>query len=260
MHRNTLRRNLERAWDNVTPDDVRIGAVAYTNYHMALRHFARFYGTGFVQTVEAFVILSPSNDLRGNLRSLASCLFYLAMNRTSPAPVLTTFRKFGDRALSYLDGSASFLDITTGKKIIAFRHNILYPTTSQMVTVDGHMAAICAGRDLTMKQGLFVVKEHGYETLESLIRGLSRSIGMQPCDVQAILWYARRREIGMQGAVQDDMFLESGRWDVPLSALDFPPYGDETVELWKPWSRKRSQAFLVELHQKGLTNAHDEPI
>jgi hypothetical protein len=177
---------LEEAAEGLDAGDLEFGAGAYPMYNEALRRFAAFYGTGFVQTVEAFVALSPNNDYIGNLRSLAAVLF---AHRMGGGPMrVTTYSACADRALDYVRGDVSFLDTVKGKKITAFRHNVLYPETSRRVTVDGHMVAVWSGRDLTMKEAVPILRGR-YAEVERDIARLARSRGVVPNALQAALWH-----------------------------------------------------------------------
>lgn len=178
--------------DCLSKSSIELGMAAYQGYHDIIRELAKLHGFGFVQSVEAFAALSPNNDYIGNLRSLVSCMTFL--NGQSESCTVTTFNSARDRAISYLSGEVSFLDTVGGKKITCFRDNILYVEFSKRATVDGHMIAIGLGKDLTMKEANFELRNHGYDCFEKALISASRSVGMAPCQYQASLWHQRKLE------------------------------------------------------------------
>lgn len=79
------------------------------------------------------------------------------------------------------------LQVLSGLKTRAFYHNIRFPETSKMVTVDTHAIKI-AGVDkdsVTPKQ---------YGIIANAYRDAAKHIGLLPSDVQAVTWTTYRRE------------------------------------------------------------------
>jgi len=70
-----------------------------------------------------------------------------------------------------------------GKKVKRFYDNILRPKTSQVVTLDTHMARILGypPGDVFQAAGLYEAIEDGFVTA-------SRTLSIQPSTVQATLW------------------------------------------------------------------------
>lgn len=220
-------KHLQEAWGQVNDHDLAFGREAYRVYHRAMRRWADHYGLGFVQTVEAFAALSPNNDYKGNLRSLSSVMAAVArgdrIEEGRTAFTISTYRACGLRAFGYLTGAASFLDTVRGRKITSFRHNILYPEESKLVTVDGHMGALWAGKALTMKQAVPVVDAH-YGDIELGIQRIARRAGLAPCQAQASLWAYRKRAAGILWDRQPDLFRGGTMLDYEAIPTDFPPY------------------------------------
>lgn len=229
--------HLRRMWKEVTTEDRETGARSYPSYHATLRGFALFYSAPFVATVEAFAALSPNNDYHGNLRSLASLLHARARGRGLDSAVVSTYRACAERAWSYLTGDVSFLDTVGGRKITAFRHNLLYPDTSKLVTVDGHMVSVWVGRELTMKQAVEYLPGKVYDAIEKDVRRLAKAEGLAVPAVQATLWVHRKRTRGILFDGQPELFSGRGRWDGICLAMDYPPFGDQAD--WRAWVRAR---------------------
>ncbi len=218
---------IKAAWPKVGQDDLTFGLKAYGVYHRALRRWAAHFGFGFVQTVEAFAALSPNNDYVGNLRSLSAVMEAAARGR--PDFTISTYRACGLRAYSYLIGEVSFLDTVKGRKITAFRENILYPDTSRLVTVDGHMGSLWAGHDLTMKEAVPIVNRH-YSDIERAISSVARKAKMAPCQAQATLWAYRKRTRAVLWDSQLDLFRGGTRLDAEATPADYPSYSPQETE------------------------------
>lgn len=229
------RKNIAQAWVGTTPADIAAGTRAYLSYHHGLRRFAKAYGFGFVQTVEAFVALSPNNDYHGNLRSLASVMWALRRGQDISVPVVSTYKACGVRAWGYLSGEVSFADTVAGPKIISFRDNILRPETSTMVTVDGHMLCIGLGQDVTMKQaGAALSRDrtlHG--EIVKAVQTIARANGLPVPSVQAALWFNRKRRLGIKSDGQLHLFEGDRMSDVP-DPVYYPPFNlsGAALSLW----------------------------
>lgn len=233
------RKNLSALLERAAPQDFEAGAAAYTKYRQVMTQFSELYSVGLVPTTEAFVALSPNNDYHGNLRSLASVLFAFTNDRPKEKAVTTCFNACRDRAWSYVSGNVSFLDTVKGEKTRAFRHNILYPDSSRDVTVDGHMIAAWQGDDtLTMKKAALILagSKRNYDAIRKGVQWLARKNDLAPCQMQGVLWFARKRVLGIRYDSQTDMFY--GAEDVSrtlVAAEDFPPYGDVLSD-WRHWT------------------------
>ena len=215
--------NLVEAWDKTTDEDHEFGNRAYLTYHNAMRAFANHYGLGFVPVTEAFVALSPNNAYHQNLRSLASVCAAVARKQDS-LPTLSTYKACGIRAMSYLRGEVSFLDTVRGPKIRAFRENILYPSTSQSVTIDGHMICLWTGRDLTMKEAAPLLRPSSYLRLQGAFQKLARRHRRLPHEVQAVLWHYRKRTRSILLSSQTELFSGLSRWEEIPDPINYPPY------------------------------------
>ena len=219
-----IEKNIEAAMIDMTIGDRQFGDRAYDTYHEVIRGLALYYNSPFVASVEAFAALSPNNDYHGNLRSLATLLKGRHEGRDIEECVVTTFRSAARRAWSYLDGSVSFLDTVKGRKITAFRHNILYPETSKHVVVDGHMIALALDRKLTMKEANGVLTKKMYDEIERCVVRVARRQLMFVPSVQGALWGYRKRTQGIVFDGQLSMFEEGTRWDRVLKPEEIVPF------------------------------------
>lgn len=200
-----LLRNVTRYWDLVTQDDIEAGVEAYPSYLTMMKRISDHFNTGLVPTTEAFVALSPNNDYYGNLRSLVSLIVGY---KTNTPYTISTYKACGYRALSYLDGSVSFLDTVKGRKIRAFRHNILYQRESNEFVLDGHMIAIVLGKSLTMSEANLELRNHRYDDLCRPYRTLARRLKMPIHEVQATMWHCRKRSESIKFSTQKDFWRD----------------------------------------------------
>lgn len=215
-------------WDQTTPTDRVEGGLAYRRYNLTLRRFAKFYGFGIVPTVEAFAATSPNNDYHGNLRSMAAVLYAVREGIPIDDVTVSCYNACAKRAYGYVTGEVSFLDTVRGLKITAFRHNLLYPRTSNMVTVDGHMFGLWYGEEnMTMKQAALLVGRSPkmYAAVSKDITTFARRMKLLPCQMQAILWIAKKRVTANKYSVQ--MHMDHGKHDVSrilCQPADYLPY------------------------------------
>ena len=230
--------NMCRAWASVTAEDRATGARSYPAYHATLRAFAALYQAPFVGTVEAFAALSPNNDYHGNLRSLASLLYARATGAGLDSATVSTYRACAVRAWGYLTGEVSFLDTVGGRKITSFRHNLLYPDTSNRVTVDGHMVAVWVGKELTMREAVHYLNGQIYDAIERTVRSVARAEGLPAPAVQATLWVHRKRTRGILFSTQQGLFDGLGRWEGLCLPVDYPPFS--AGRDWQEWVRARA--------------------
>ena len=213
------RLNIESYWEGVTQFDLEAGAGAYPAYHEMMRRVSSHYELNQTLVTEAFAALSPNNDYVGNLRSLVSLVEGYKLG--TPYTV-TTYRACADRAMAYLDGSVDFLSTVKGKKITAFRNCIVDPVGCTDFVLDGHMAAVALGQNLTMKQAVFAIAQHKYKNIERPYMCFAKDIAVTPSVVQASLWYSRKRREGTLHTLQVDACRDTHRQLFELSEI--PPY------------------------------------
>lgn len=217
------RANIEK-WFRLADDvDRREGAQAYIRYRIVMESFVERFGYPLETTVAAFVALSPNTDYLSNLRSLVSVLHGLRNGIPHDEITVSTYNHNKRRAISYLLGEAPFVAPARGRKILSFYDNILYPLTSNRVTVDGHMIAIWRDENLTMKEA--TVRPREYDAVEAEVRRLAFYHQMVPCEMQAVLWFTRKRVQGIkfkQAGLFDD---QTDQWGTLSLAHELQPYG-----------------------------------
>ena len=197
--------HLERMYHRADQIDLHEGKLAYMRYHNLLQELARHYDMPFNKVVAAFVALSPNSDYVGNLRSLKTLLEGVQQHLPVASINVSTYRHCLKRAHMYLTGEEEFLDHANGLKIRSFYDNILYPHTSRAVTVDGHIYAVWKN-DPTLVMKDAKVTKASYKVVEKCIQDLADTVGLVPCQVQAVIWFARKRILRIKYEPQLDLF------------------------------------------------------
>jgi hypothetical protein len=201
-------KNLSTAWNNVTAEDIEVGCTLYGLYRQRIAQLADEWQFPLAAACGAFAALSPQSPITSNFRSLAACMRSVRGSYPAEVTTVSTFNRGKEAAFLILKGDVDFSDVCKGPKITAFRHNLLFPHTSDRVTIDGHMIGIMAGKpDLGMREALF--HERGDKGGNDLTRyaAAERAFlwwwcrsrdakALPPCSVQAILWHAKRRNAG----------------------------------------------------------------
>jgi hypothetical protein len=205
--------NLRAMLARADKHDISEGMLAYARYNMYLRYLADVWGQDFERTVAAFCALSPNNDYVGNLRSLVSALQGMKEGWTSDMVTVSTYRACLRRAWRYLHG-VRFLDDAKGLKIRSFYMNIVNPLQWSPVTVDGHISAAWRGDDKATMKDAIIKSKREYETVAAAVREIAFAEFMVPNQLQAILWFARKRSLKIMAELQHDLFFPGDVWRV----------------------------------------------
>jgi hypothetical protein len=200
--------NLEAMLRRADPIDLDEGMVAYERYHMVMQRIASRFCWSMPAVTAAFVSLSPNSDYFGNLRSTISLLDGIKRGLGPDQITVSTYGHCKRRAYAYAMGDASFLLETKGPKITNFYHNIVDPRDGRWVTIDGHMSAIWQGKNLTMREALIPARTYA-RIRDDLLRLAFRNF-MLPNQLQAILWFTRKRVDNIVYDPQLQLFAERG--------------------------------------------------
>jgi hypothetical protein len=200
--------NLRKWLSRADKTDWAEGQLAYLRYNQTLSNIAEHYGWRDTQSVvAAFVTLSPKNDYIGNLRSLVSVL--VGVNKLSEIDTIkvSTYNHARNRAVAYAVGALEFDVPQRRLKIMSFYHNIVNPADNRWVTVDGHMHAAWLGDDrLTMEQAR-IASRYRYRVVAADLKMLAFENYLLPNQLQAIIWFTRKRVLRVKADLQCDLFL-----------------------------------------------------
>jgi hypothetical protein len=215
--------NLAAMFDKADSIDIHEGMVAYQRYHDVMADIADTYRYSLERVVAVFVALSPNSDYKGNLRSTVSVLHGLNLGIEHHNIVVSTYNHCKLRAINYATDKHLFLGQVKGPKITNFYHNILNPSDTRWVTIDGHMSAIWQGRDLTMKEA--IIRRSMYNRIAHDVKTFAFKNFILPNQMQAILWFTRKRTAKVRYNPQGSLFAEHGDlWGTIQKARDIVPY------------------------------------
>lgn len=201
------------------------GEKAYFRYRQVMAGLGEHYGVSIEKVTAAFCALSPNNDYTGNLRSLVSVLEGFARGWPAEKIVVSTYGHCKFRALSYVNGSASFTDSVKGLKITNFYNNVLYPEDNRWVTIDGHMCAAYRGERLTMKEAI-VRGAREYRMIADATKKLAFEAFLLPNQYQAIVWFVRKRVLGIKYDPQMSLMVPADDvWRTLRNVSEIKPYG-----------------------------------
>lgn len=215
--------NLHEMYLRADDVDKREALTAYPRYHEMMRRIADEYGQSLPAVTAAFCALSPNSDYFGNLRSLVSVLKGLRDGAPPDRITVSTYGHCKVRAIAYLQG-APFDTPERGMKTKSFYRNILEPHCPCSVTIDGHIiAAYVADDDLVMKDA--GIGKAQYTEIALVISALAVHKGLLPSQVQAAIWFARKRSVGIRYDPRRDMFAdESDQWGIIVPIECIRPY------------------------------------
>lgn len=212
---------------NLSDDiDKKEGLAAYHNYHVLMRNLSQYWNCPLDKTVAAFCALSPQNDYIGNLRSLVSVIVGINIGTPCNDIVVSTYNHCRMRAYTYLTDRCNFDVADRGLKILSFYHNILRPYDPEPVTIDGHMVAVYNDKD-NLKMTEAQITRGKYRVIANEFRETARELGILPNQLQATLWFSRKKRLGIKFDPQFDLFGdENDRWRINVAPEWIKPYGN----------------------------------
>jgi hypothetical protein len=204
--------------------DLYEGRLAYSRYREMMARFAAEYSHDIREVTAAFVALSPNNDYLGNLRSLKTLLEADRQGIPVEHASVSTYIACRTRAWKYLQKADDFLLTARGPKTRAFYHNILWPNNPDYVTIDGHMVAIFMNNEGTMKENI-IKNETMYNRVAAAVKRCARINSMLPNQMQATLWYTRKRLLRVKFEAQFQLFGDpTDRWGASMDINEIKPY------------------------------------
>lgn len=211
-------------YDRADDVDRNEGLLAYARYNLLLRRLSAKYPFPLERVVAAFVSLSPNNDYIGNLRSLVSVMEGAANGVPREQIVISTYNHCRDRAYDYLTGVTHFEQNNTGLKVLNFYHNILTPDDPKWVTIDGHMVAMYRGDDGLKMKGAIPLKSE-YREIKATMQRMARRRKLIPCQLQATLWFARKRVLNIKYNPQRSLLHDhNDAWRTLWKPEDIKPF------------------------------------
>jgi hypothetical protein len=193
--------NLKNVLESATPRDWEMGRSAYPRYHRLTRDIAARHGFGPEVGAGVFAALSPNNGYLGNLRDVDRVLEAVRLDLGPKSVRVSTYGLNKIKAWRIALGEPP-LRVLSGTKVRSFYTNIIDPHNRLVVTVDGHMLNAWRGERFPLTARgpngrRTKMSEALYREVAQEVRTLARDRGELPSTVQAVIWFAWRRHIGL---------------------------------------------------------------
>lgn len=174
-----LKTKLKRLFNKASDEHRTKGLEWYLQANISARDLAHKHGICLHKVAGVIAALSPNNAWERNL--IDADLF---LSAPSLETKVCTFKANRVKALKILelDCPLEIAKLLNGRKTQSFFSNIMYPYTSQAVTVDLWMYRIAG-----MKQGI-----KSYRIIEQAILVASAELKVLPHQLQAVAWTAVR--------------------------------------------------------------------
>ena len=215
MRRNHNLDNIRRIWCQADDVDRTEGMTAFPRYRATLERLANVYGVPLASAVGVFCALSPNNAYMTNLRAVKSMLSGGRGNG------YTACRLRAKRCIA----GENFLSFTKGLKTRNFYQNIMDPGNHYPVTIDGHAYCIWVGKRMTMKQA--VRAKFDYHKIADGYREVAGELGIVPCQLQAVTWFAWKRINKIVYNGQMNMFWLGDQWRLDLEPHEIEDFVDK---------------------------------
>jgi hypothetical protein len=237
--------NLAQMFAKADRTDLAEGMVAYDRYNIVMRRIAKRYDFPLDVVCAVFCSLSPNSDYVGNLRSTVSVLYGLRNGTRDDDIIVSTYGHCKTRALSYARRPGSFVQETRGPKILNFYFNILKPHSWRYVTIDGHMVAIWRNEPTaTMKQSI-IRNRREYDEIAEGVKRFAFYHYMIPNQMQAILWFVRKRTLNVKYSAQLDLLTDSDdAWKTLRDVDEIMPYSRSEGRKMSAENAIRQESFL----------------
>lgn len=191
-----IEKNILAAYARANDWDRDEGMLWYSKAHAEAVLIAARYDIEPWQAVGVIAALSPGAHWGRNV--VEADMLIEAWKDGRDIPQVGTYgRRNVHKALAVLAGGNP-LDVLGGSKVRSFFANMLFPLTSDAVTVDRHAKALAYGFASRTARGasddeLSVVRPAEYEYIAWHYRMLAKRLGLVPSQLQAICWLVWRR-------------------------------------------------------------------
>lgn len=214
-------KNLKWFVDQADQTDLEEGRLAYHRYNQMMAMFADEYNLPIERVTAAFCALSPNNDYMGNLRSLKTVIEGFLNGIHEEEITITTYKHCRTRAINYLNGEP-FATKRRGLKTLSFYYNILMPKDRDYVTIDGHMVAAYVNEPTLVMKDVSLTKSE-YMMIDRATKRLAGKIGLIPNQLQAIIWFTRKRIYGIKYNPNVGLFDDpTDKWKTLIPMNEIP--------------------------------------
>ena len=167
----------------------------YVQANSFCAEIAQMYHLKLETTVGMLAALSPLKNWEQNKLILKH---YLETGEVKHTKVFTNKVVLIHKQAQTVDEITSIL---RGQKIISFFLNILYPTTSEQVTIDRHAASIVFNQKLTGEDSHFSIKQ--YISMQQAYIVAAKKVDLPALQLQAITWDIWKSKFYQKKAVKN---------------------------------------------------------
>lgn len=179
---NTVKHRIMKQYSTLTDSEKEQGAAWYKIAHDKAQELALKHGIDLDRSAAIIAILSPGTAWNLNLKDADA-----VMSQGEQA-IVTTYGANKRKAAGLLNADRNPADYVSGLKVTSFYSNILYPESSDAVTIDRHMIrALLRTSDPKVHAQVFNSRKK-YDALAECIRAAAKNLNLVPCQLQAMLW------------------------------------------------------------------------
>jgi hypothetical protein len=157
------------------------GLVWYNQAHAQCQELSDRHGVPLEKVAAIVAVLSPGTAWERNIRDAESIIQYREQ------ATVTTYGANKAKACAILD-SSNYYQFVRGNKVQSFHSNILYPETSESVTLDRHMLRFILKPRNDKELNKIFSSSRNYQAIASRIRRKAHKMNIRPCQLQAMLW------------------------------------------------------------------------
>ncbi len=203
--------NMLRVWDRASAKDIVAAKASYPKYQALTTAIAAKYGFPARTGAAVFAALSPNNDYHGNLRDTDKLLAAAGAHQSLESFTVSTYGNNKRKAWDIAAGHEDPDHVIVAPKTRNFFHNILDPTDSRFVTIDGHMLNIYNGYRVPLQSRnprarIAKVDNKLYGVIAGAVMDLALEKGVLPCEAQGVLWITWRRIHGIHSPKQHEFW------------------------------------------------------
>lgn len=184
-------RNLWHWFNVATPEQYSDGRAWYATAHDIAADIAVATGIDVYNVAGVIAALSPNNPWNRNIVDAVAVCRAVADGRGEDSVRVCTYNANKRRAFAIARGDS----VNSGRKTRSFVHNIAYPRSSLVVTVDIWMirAALNNPAYGLSSSETVSLSDGWYTRISDVIIDIAAQNDLLPCQVQAIIWTVIRR-------------------------------------------------------------------
>ena len=184
--------NLKQLIETVDINTIEHSKQWYVEARDFAQGLAMQYDITLSQAAQVIAALSPAVKWERNKQDATNVIQCWALGGTPEDVTVCTYGANKKKAFAILDGD-TVINQKTSPKTYAFAHNIQYPYTSELVTVDRHAVKAYKGKQTGGRE---VIGAPLYRKVERAYRVLAEKEGLTPPALQAIVWVAYKEKVG----------------------------------------------------------------